>query len=82
MERLFVRAGRRDNVAARDLVGAIANEAGISGREIGTIDIYDNFSFVEVPKGQARRVIDAINRAGVRGRRVTADIAVPQTGGR
>jgi ATP-dependent RNA helicase DeaD len=77
MERLFVRVGRRDGVGAGDLVGAIANRAGIAGREIGTIDIYDNFSFVEVPRRQARQVIDALTGATIRGKRVRADIAVP-----
>lgn len=81
MERLFVRVGRRDGVGARDLVGAIANEAGISGRDIGTIDIYDNFSFVEIPRASARRVIEALNGATIRGRRASADIAVPSEDG-
>jgi ATP-dependent RNA helicase DeaD len=77
MERLFVRAGRRDGVSAKDFVGAIANEAGIPGREIGAIDVYDKFSFVEVPKSQARVVVEALSRSGVRGKRVPIDIAVP-----
>jgi ATP-dependent RNA helicase DeaD len=77
MERLFIRVGRRDGVGPRDLVGAIANEAGIPGREIGSIDIYENFSFVEVPRQHARTVIDALNGARIRNRRVRADIAVP-----
>ena len=77
MQRLFIRAGRRDGVAARDLVGAIANEAGIPGRDIGAVDIYDNFSFVDVPSNATRRVVDALTRSGVRGRRVAVDIAQP-----
>lgn len=77
MERLFVRTGRRDRVTAGDLVGAIANEANISGRDIGSIDIYDSFSFVEVPRQFAPRVIEALNRATIRGRRVSVSIAVP-----
>ncbi|MDQ2745150.1 MAG: DbpA RNA binding domain-containing protein [Chloroflexota bacterium] len=79
MERLFVRAGRRDGVSAGDLVGAIANEAGIPGRDIGAIDIYDNFSFVDVPRQSVQRVVDALERSGVRGRRVTVSIAEPVT---
>jgi len=77
MQRLFIRAGRRDGVAARDLVGAIANEAGIPGRDIGAVDIYDNFSFVDIPHGATRRVVDALTRSGIRGRRVAVDIAQP-----
>lgn len=77
MERLFIRAGRRDNVSARDIVGAIANEAGIPGREIGSIDIYDNFSFADVPRAQVKHIVDALNRTTIRGRRVRVDIAQP-----
>jgi len=80
MERLFIRAGRRDGVSAKDFVGAIANEANIPGRQIGAIDIYDKFSFVEVPKSEARRVQQALQRSGVRGRPVTVDIAAPVQG--
>lgn len=80
MERLFIRAGRRDRVSAGDLVGAIANEANISGRDIGAIEIYDNFSFVEVPRSSARRVMEALGQSGIRGRRVRVDIAVPDEG--
>lgn len=82
MERLFVRVGRRDRVSAGDLVGAIANEANISGRDIGSIDIYENFSFVEVPKQYAQRVLSALNQATIRGRRVRVDIAEPVAAGR
>lgn len=77
MERLFIRAGRRDGVTARDLVGAIANEANIPGRDIGAIDIYDKFSFVDVPRRDARRVMTALTRSGIRGRQVKVDIAEP-----
>lgn len=80
MERLFVKAGRKAGVTARDLVGAIANEAGIPGRDIGAIDIYDQFSFVDVPRFVARSVMDALSRSGVRGRPVQVDIAVPSRG--
>jgi ATP-dependent RNA helicase DeaD len=78
MERLFIRAGRRDGVSARDLVGAIAGEANISGRDIGAIDLYDNFSFVDVPRQHARRVVEALKRSGIRGKPVFVDIAIPQ----
>jgi ATP-dependent RNA helicase DeaD len=79
-ERLFIRTGRRHGVSAKDLVGAIANEANIPGRDIGPIDIYDNFSFVGVPRSAAGRVIDALSRATIRGRQVQVSIAVPEQG--
>jgi len=80
MERLFIRIGRRQGVSARDLVGAIANEANIPGRSIGAIDIYDNFSFVEVPASEAGNVMSVLQRSGVRGKQVSVKIAMPNNG--
>jgi ATP-dependent RNA helicase DeaD len=70
--RIYVGAGRRDGVRPADLVGAIANEAGIEGRAIGAIDIADNFSLVELPAELADDVIDALNQTAIRGRRLNA----------
>ena len=54
MVRLFIDAGSRAGVRPGDIVGAIANEAGVPGKAIGSIDIYDGFTFVELPS-QYRR---------------------------
>ncbi len=53
--RLFLTAGRRDGLRPSDLVGAIANEAGLAGHEINGLDIQDECSFVEVPSGKSRQ---------------------------
>jgi hypothetical protein len=63
------------------MVGAIANEAGISGDQIGDIDLYDTFSFVEVPQDLSRQVIAALNRTTIRGRDPQATIALPDVDG-
>ena len=68
MAQLFLRVGKRDGVRPADLVGAIANEAGIPGDSIGDIDLFDSFSFVEVPQPEASRVQAALNRTTIRGR--------------
>jgi len=80
MVRIFVSAGRRQNVRPQDLVGAIANEAGLRGQEIGVIDIYDDSSFVEVPQRAADRVIIALRGTTLRGQRVNVDKARPPDG--
>ncbi len=49
MVRLFLGAGSMAGVRPGDVVGAIANEAGVPGKSIGSIDIYDRFTFVEIP---------------------------------
>ncbi|MFN8533418.1 MAG: DEAD/DEAH box helicase [Dehalococcoidia bacterium] len=77
MTRLFLDVGRNGGVRPGDLVGAIANEADIPGRAIGAIDIYDTFSFVEVPNDRAEWVIEALSQATIKGLRVRASIARP-----
>ncbi|MEV0900428.1 DEAD/DEAH box helicase [Actinoplanes sp. NPDC049802] len=69
--RLFFGIGRRAGVRPQDLVGAIAGESGLHSREIGAIQITDRFSLVEVPEPAAERVIAAMQRATIRGRRPT-----------
>ena len=71
MTRLYVSAGRSTGVRPQDLVGAIAGEANIPGRQIGSIEISDRFSLVEVPNAVADQVIDAMSRTTIKGKRVT-----------
>jgi ATP-dependent RNA helicase DeaD len=77
MTRLFLTAGRNQGVRPADLVGAISNEAGIPGNSIGAIDIMDNCAFVEVPEDVAERVIEALSRTKLRGRRIRVQAARP-----
>ncbi|XVU28447.1 DEAD/DEAH box helicase [Actinoplanes sp. CA-054009] len=69
--RLFVGVGRRSGLRPQDLVGAIAGESGLPARDIGAIQITDRFSLVEVPESAADRVIKALSRATIRGKRPT-----------
>jgi ATP-dependent RNA helicase DeaD len=77
MTRLFVGIGRQDGLRPGDLVGAIANETGLSGRDIGAIDILDNSAFVEVPAPEAQNVIAALRRTKLRGVKVNVQVARP-----
>ncbi|MFD8258880.1 DEAD/DEAH box helicase [Streptomyces griseoluteus] len=69
MTRLFVGAGRSAGVRPQDLVGAIAGETRLSGRDIGAIEIADRFSLVEVPEEAADDVVRAMRGVNVKGRR-------------
>ena len=75
MTRLMVSIGRRDYVRPGDIVGAIAGEANIPGNTIGSIDIFDKHTFVDVPKEVANRVVDAMEGNTIKGRRVNIEIA-------
>jgi ATP-dependent RNA helicase DeaD len=71
MTRLFIGAGRVAGVRPQDLVGAIANESGLSGSAIGAIEIADRFALVEVPADAADEVIAALRGTTIKGRKAT-----------
>ncbi|RYC71267.1 DEAD/DEAH box helicase [Spirosoma sordidisoli] len=75
MTRLMVTIGRKDYVRPGDIVGAIAGEANIPGNTIGSIDIFDKYTYVDVPKDVANRVVDAMEGNTIKGRRVNIEIA-------
>jgi ATP-dependent RNA helicase DeaD len=78
--RLLLRIGKRDGVRPADIVGAIANTAGISGQTIGGIDIFEACSFVEVPEAALEDVRAALNRTTIRGQAPQATLARPKDG--
>jgi len=69
--RLYIGLGRASGVRPGDIVGAIANEAGIDPKGIGAIDIADKFAIVEVPEDEARSIIAALRGTTLRGKKVT-----------
>lgn len=69
--RVFVGLGRQAGVRPADLVGAIAGETSVSGREIGAIEVTPRFSLVEVPSAQLDEVITALRRTRIKGRKAT-----------
>jgi ATP-dependent RNA helicase DeaD len=72
MERIYINLGRSAGIRPNDLVGAIANESGLSGRKIGGIDIADGFSIVEVPASSTNEVLRSLRNTTIRGKRVNA----------
>jgi ATP-dependent RNA helicase DeaD len=68
--RIFVGAGRLGMIRPGDLVGAITHETGLPGSVVGTIEIADRFSLVEVKADVADRVLAALRGTKLRGRKV------------
>lgn len=69
--KIFLGVGRLAKVRPQDIVGVIANETSLTGRDIGGIDIMAKFSLVEVPESSANDVIADLRRASIRGQKVT-----------
>jgi hypothetical protein len=69
--RIFIGAGRGEGVKPGDLVGAIVKLAKLPPRDVGSIQISERFSLVEVPEALAEKVIGALRATGIRGNKVT-----------
>jgi ATP-dependent RNA helicase DeaD len=69
--RLFVGLGREAGIRPGDLVGAITGETGLTGRDIGAIEIHQRFALVEVPAPAADEVISALKATMIKGRKAT-----------
>jgi ATP-dependent RNA helicase DeaD len=68
--KLFVGGGRKAKIRPGDLVGAIVNETGVPAADIGAIVVSDRHCTVEVPAGEADRIVAALSATSIKGRRV------------
>ena len=75
MVRFFLNVGRSQKITVPELVRTIAREADIPGRSIGLINIFDKFSFVEVPDQYAEKVLAVMHKNSIRGYKVNIEPA-------
>jgi len=68
---LFIGMGRSAGIRPKDLVGAITGEAGVASYQIGSIQITERFSLVEVADEVADQVLRALRAGTIRGKKVT-----------
>ena len=70
IERFRIEVGRDHGVAPNNIVGAIANEAGLDGAHIGPIEINADHSLVDLPVGMPREVFRDLQKVWVCGRQL------------
>lgn len=75
MTRLFFNIGRLQRVSPGDILGAITGEVGIKGSDIGNIDIFDKYSFVEVNPKDAQKVVEVMSTNSIKGKSVNVEFA-------
>lgn len=75
MVRLFINLGKNQRVRPGDILGAIAGETGMPGKLIGSIDMYDKYTFVEVPREYASEVIQVMKSAKIKGKSINIEPA-------
>ena len=75
MVRLFINIGKKQKIRPGDILGAVAGETGMPGKLIGTIDMFDKYTFVEVPREYAKDVIHAMKNAKIKGKNINIEPA-------
>lgn len=73
--RLSMALGKRDGIRPADVVGSIANEAGIPGSDIGPIEIRDDITYVTIPARHREIVLAKLGSAHFRGKPVNLRVA-------
>jgi ATP-dependent RNA helicase DeaD len=72
--KILINIGKNDKVTANHLLGAIAGETGLSGKDVGGIDIYDTYTIAEVPKDNVNLVVRLLQGVKIRGKKTVAKI--------
>ena len=82
MERFRIEIGHDHEVQPGNIVGAIANEAGLDAEHIGHIDIRDKFSFIELPEGMPRAVFNDLQKVWIGGQKLKISRVAVSDGGK
>ena len=77
MVRMFVNIGFDEKISPANIVGAFAGESGIPGNALGQINIFDKYTFVDVPKEYATTVLNRMDGASIKGKKVNVEVAKP-----
>ena len=74
MERFRIEVGHQHQVKPGNIVGAIANEAGIDSKYIGRIEIFDEFSLVDMPENMPAELMRALRPVRIAGQRMNISL--------
>ena len=70
MERFRIEVGNTHGVKPGNIVGAIANEAEIDSEHIGRIEIFDDYSTVDLPEGMPKELMRHLKKVWISGQRL------------
>ena len=73
--RIFISTGKKTGVSANHILAALCNEGKIRGKDVGQIDIFNDFSFVNVDSKVAAKAVKNLNNKHIKGKRVSVEIA-------
>jgi len=70
METYRIEVGHDHDVQPGNIVGAIANEAGLDSKNMGRIDIHDDYSLIDLPEGMPKEVFTDLKKTWVAGQKL------------
>lgn len=75
MVRMFMNIGKNQKARERDIKGAIAGESGMPGQQIGSIDMFDKYTFVDIPQSYASAVLRGMRSTTIKGKKIIIEPA-------
>ncbi len=72
MTTLLIDSGKKNKLRPGDLLGALTKDAGLSGKQIGKIDIFDMFSYVAIERKAVAKALKHFKNGKVKGRFIRA----------
>ncbi|WP_313563750.1 DEAD/DEAH box helicase [Ruminiclostridium cellobioparum] len=78
MVRLFINIGSENNIQPKHIIEGLVESSGLPGKMVGSIDIFDRYSFVEVPKEFAAEVLRSMKNHTIKGKRINIEKSTPR----
>lgn len=76
--RLYINIGSKKGVRTRHILAALVQDGGVPNKFVGNIDIYDKFTFVDVPSDLANDVVDNLTNQRIKGLKVKVEVSNPK----
>lgn len=73
--KIYLNGGKKKKIRPGDIVGAISRIDGLTGDDIGIIDVQDNVSYVDILNGKGRKVLDTLRNITIKGKKLKCEIA-------
>ena len=81
MVRLFINIGSENKIQPKHIIESLVECSGLPGKMVGSIDIFDRYSFVEVPKEFAAEVLRSMKNYTIKGKRINVEKSTPRKKG-
>ena len=69
--RIYVGIGKLGEIQPQEIVQAIVKSAGVEAKQVGSIDIFEKYTLVELPADLLEPVIEKLGKATLKDRKVT-----------